>query len=60
MIQVRSLSMKEKLDTCASLWTERFQTKLMETQRMNGAAIQMYCKIAEMISMPQDYTALHL
>ena len=52
--------MKEKLDTCASLWTERFYAKLIETQRMNGAAIQMYCKITEMISMSQAYTALHL
>lgn len=27
---------------------------------MDGAATQMYCKITEMISMSQDYTALHL
>ena len=27
---------------------------------MNGAAFQIYCKITEMISMSQDYTALHL
>lgn len=60
MIQARSVSMKEKLDTRASLWTERFSAKLMETRRMNGAAIQMYCKITEMISMPEDYIALHL
>lgn len=57
MIQARSVSMKEKLDTCASLSTEKFSTKLMETQRMNGAAIQMYCKITEMISMSEDYIA---
>jgi hypothetical protein len=52
--------MKEKLDTCASLWTERFSAKLMETKRMNDTAIQMYCKITEMISMSQNYIALHL
>lgn len=32
----------------------------METQQMNGAAVQMYCKITEMISMSQDFTALQL
>lgn len=32
----------------------------MEARRMNGAAIQMYCKITEMISMPEDYIALDL
>lgn len=52
--------MKEKFDTCDTLQTERFSAKLMETRQMNCAAIQMYCKITEKISMSEDYIALNL
>lgn len=45
-------SMKEKLHTFASVSRQKkFQAKLMETERMSEAVIQMYCKITEMISM---------
>lgn len=41
--------MKEKLDTFACVHGhKKFQAKLMGTERLNNAKIQMYCKITEL------------
>lgn len=40
--------MKEKLDTFACVHgRKKFQAKLMETERVSDAEIQMYCKITK-------------
>lgn len=48
MIQVAFWSMKEKLDTSACVHGhKKFRAKLMESERLSNAEIQMYCKITK-------------
>lgn len=55
MIQVASWSMKEKLDAFAcARGHEKFQGKLMETEWLNNAKIQMYCKITKLFQCRRE------